>query len=98
MAFLLEGGELPAFEHTATRQLHLHRVDVAAVDHDLVVQVRPGREAGRANIADDLTLPYLGTLGHVAGECGHVAIAGGIAVGGPDPDELAVASFPADVL
>src|SRR5215468_6173963 len=60
--------------------------------------MRAGREAGRADIADDLTLPDLGALGHVPRECRLVAIAGGIAVRVADLDELAVAAFPTDLL
>src|SRR5262249_583266 len=52
----LERGELAAGELQPARNLDGHRVDELVVDQDLVVAVRAGGEAGRADIADDLAL------------------------------------------
>ena len=41
------------------RHLDRHRVDEAAVDQHLEVHVRARRQAGRADVADDLALPHL---------------------------------------
>src|SRR5439155_25738896 len=59
VALFLEAGEDRALEHAAARQADAHRVDEAAVDDDLVVHVRAGREAGRADEADHLALAHL---------------------------------------
>src|SRR3954466_13525154 len=74
VTLLLETCQQRAFEHPATRQLDLHRIDKAAVDQDLIMQMRTGRRAGWADIADPLSLPYLLALLHVARERRHVAI------------------------
>ena len=42
----LEGNEFVAVEHPAVRQTDSHGIDLGAVDHNLVMQVRPGRQAG----------------------------------------------------
>src|SRR5262245_35532248 len=60
LAFLFEASEHRALENAAARQLDAHRVNEAAVDQDLVVQVRACREAGRADKADHLALPHAG--------------------------------------
>src|SRR6266700_659162 len=46
IALVLEAGEQRAFEHPAARQPDAHRIDEAAVDQYLVVQVGAGRKAG----------------------------------------------------
>src|SRR4051794_12677079 len=58
VAFALKASEDRAFEHAAARQADAHRIDKAAVDDDLVVHVRAGREAGRADEADHLALAH----------------------------------------
>src|SRR3954449_9446218 len=58
VAFLLEARHHGPFEGTATRQLHPHRIDEPAIDQDFVVDVGAGRLPGRADEADDLTLPH----------------------------------------
>src|SRR5215472_1113255 len=80
LAVLLELGERAAVEHAAARQLDLHRIDETVVDQDLEVHVRAGREAGRADEADDLTLAHLRTNVEAAREGGHVAVGGLVAV------------------
>jgi len=62
------------------------------------MQVRSGRQSGRTDIADHLSLAHFLAGLHAAGESRHVAIGGLIAVGVPDADVLAVAAFPADLV
>src|SRR5262245_15450344 len=62
------------------------------------MQVRPGRQSGRADIADHLSLAHFLAGLQAAGESRHVAIGGLVAVGVPDADVLAVAAFPADLV
>ena len=95
---LLEARQHRAVEHAAARQLHAQRIDEAAVDQDLVVHVRAGREAGRADIADHLALAHARAGLRRARERGHVAVGGLVAVGMADADVLAVARLPADLL
>src|SRR5262249_385679 len=85
-AFLIESGEQRAVEYPAARQLDLHRIDEAPVDENLVMQVCPGRQSRRADIADHLPLADLLTGLQVTGESRHVAIGGLVAVGVPDAD------------
>src|SRR6185436_1786407 len=60
VALLLEGDEVVALEHLAVGQAHPHRIDLGAVDDQLVMEVRAGRQAARADITDDLALADLG--------------------------------------
>src|SRR5512147_3281817 len=98
LAFLFEARKHRAFEDAAARKLDPHRIDEAAVDQDLVVQVRAGREAGRADKADHLPLPHARALVDAAGVSRHVAVGGFVAIGVADTDVFAVAGFPADFL
>src|SRR4051794_38458631 len=50
LAVLVEAGEQRTVEHPAARQLDAQRIDEAAVHQDLIVDVRAGRKAGRADI------------------------------------------------
>src|SRR5262245_13449011 len=69
------------------------RIDRFAVDPRLVVQMRSGGAAGRADLADDLAgLDRMADLGVDAGE---VAVARRDAVAVVDLDHLAVAALPA---
>ena len=54
----LERGELLAFEIAPRRQLDAERIDLPVAHHDLVVQMRSGRNAGRADERDHLALPH----------------------------------------
>ena len=98
VALLVEAGDQRAFEYAATRQLDAQRIDEAAVHQDLVVHMRAGREAGRADIADHLALPYARARLCRACERRHVAVGGLVAIGVLDLDVFAVARFPADLL
>ena len=98
LALLVEAREQRAFEHAAARQLDAQRIDEAAVHQDLVVHVRAGREAGRADIADHLALADARAGLGRARERGHVAVGGLVAVGVVDADVFAVAALPADLL
>src|SRR5262249_17494755 len=97
-AFLFEAGEQPALQYPPARQLDLHRIDEAAVDQDFEMQVRPGRQSGRADIADHLSLAHFLAGLHAAGESRPVPLVAPLAVGCPDADVLAVAAFPADLV
>src|SRR5262245_18836527 len=69
------------------------RIDCFAVDPRLVMQMRSGGAAGRADLADDLAgLDRVADLGVDAGE---VAIACRQAVAVVDLDHLAIAALPA---
>src|SRR5262249_1567918 len=69
--------------------------DEAAVDLDLVVDVRAGRKAGGADIADHLALADALSDLDALRIRGHVAVGGLIAVRMLDADVLAVTAFPA---
>src|SRR5690606_10604720 len=58
LSLALEGDEVVSLQHPAGRQAHAHRVDLGAVDHQLVMEVRAGGEARLAEIADDLSLAH----------------------------------------
>ena len=62
------------------------------------MHVRAGRKAGRADEADDLALPHVAADIEAAGEGGHVAVGGLIAVGMADADIFAVAAFDPDLV
>src|SRR5690606_6532342 len=83
----LEGGEFGAAQDGALRHLGADRIDPLAALPDLVVQVRAGRRAGRADIGDHLALahllPGLPTLG-VARQVGVAGLPAAI-VAEPDP-------------
>src|SRR3546814_13922317 len=53
----LEILEFRSGKRHAARQLQAQRVGVALVQQHFVVQMRSGRTAGRADVADDLALP-----------------------------------------
>ena len=57
LALALELGQHAALEFAAARQ-RIPSDRRSAVDHDFVVEVRAGREAGRAEIADHLALAH----------------------------------------
>src|SRR5699024_5002457 len=46
------------------------------VDTVFVMQMRPGRQSGRADIADDIALLHLSADGLPGRKAGHVAVAG----------------------
>ena len=84
VALLLEARQHRAFQLAPARQLDAHRIDEAAVDADLVMHVRAGRQAGRADEADHLALAHVLAFVDAAREGAHVAIGGLVAVGVAD--------------
>src|SRR5262245_31423343 len=58
-ALALEIVEDRSIQLAAARKFDAHRIDEAAVDQHLVMQMRAGRQPGRADIADHLTLANL---------------------------------------
>src|SRR5262245_13238978 len=71
-------------------QQELLRIDRVAVDARLIVQMRPGRAAGRADLADGLTHSDLLADLHV--DFGQMAVARRKAVAVVDFDQIAVAA------
>lgn len=65
-----------------------------SVYEDFVVKMRPGREAGLPEVADDLALPDARAFGHAAGEAGKVIVGRDIAIGMLDFDAASVARIP----
>ena len=80
------------------RHLDRQRIDEARIDQHLVVKVRAGGEAGRADIADDLALAHLLAGGDALAEAQHVAVGGVIAVGMADAHVVAVLALAARLL
>ena len=73
-AFDLERGKrLVAVRDLPSGRAHPHRVDLATVDDQFVVQVRTGRQSGRSDIADDLPLPDPGPRRNALGDLGSGA-------------------------
>ena len=97
-ALLLELGELPSLELALARHLDLKRIDEAAVDQHLVVQVRARGEAGGSDVADDLALAHLDAGRDALREAQHVSVGGVIAVGVADADVVAVLALAARLL
>src|SRR5580700_2088990 len=98
LARFLEHGERCSFKHAPARQFDRHRVHEAIVDQDLEMDVGAGRQAGRADEADDLALADAAADIEPAGEGGHVAVSGLVAVRMADADIFAVAAFDADLV
>src|SRR6187549_1698834 len=98
LALLLEARQHRAFEHAAARQADTHRIDEAAIDHDLVVDMRAGRQAGRADEADHLSLAYALARLDAARKRRHVAVGGLVAVVMLHAHVFAVAAFPAHLV
>src|SRR5262245_46037860 len=80
-SLFLEVVELPCDEPAFSRRFELRRIDEAAVDQHLVMQVRTRRHAALADEADELTLPHLGSDADVRPEAIHVTVGGVIAIG-----------------
>src|SRR5579863_4286395 len=97
-AVLLETGERIAVKHAAARQLDPHRIDEAAIDDDFEMDVRAGRQSGRADEADDLALAHAAADLEPARERGHVAIGGLITVVVAKANVFAVAALEPDLL
>src|SRR5580692_6857553 len=62
------------------------------------MHMRAGRQAGRADEADDLALPHFRADVEALGESRHVAVSGFVAVGVADADIFAVAALEPDLL
>ena len=76
------------------RQRDGQRVAMLAADAEFVVQVRPGRETGHADVADGLALVHAFAVPD-PGEARQVAIGGADFLVVLDHHEVAVARFPA---
>ena len=94
-SFTLEGFEFVAFQHPPNRQADPHRVDLAVVDHQLVVKMGSGRQACAADIADHLTLAHLHARLDAFADPALVVVGCFVAVGVTDDRLFAVAAGPA---
>src|SRR5207249_6325140 len=83
----------PLFPYTTLFRSLALRVGGPAIDEEFVVEMRPGRETGRADVADRLAL--LDPLAQVqpAGERGEMPVARADPVRMPELDHIAVAAF-----
>src|SRR5690606_17078918 len=93
-----EAGQGGPAERRGDREVGLERVRMLAGDAELVVQVRAGREAGAADVADDRALGDLVALAQVAREAAHVGVQGRILAVVLDDHDPAVATLGADEL
>src|SRR5690554_2702859 len=74
----IEAGQGGLAERRRDRQVGLEGIRVVPADAELVVQVRAGRIAGTADVADHRALGDLVALAQVARETAHVGVQGGI--------------------
>src|SRR5690348_11069750 len=63
-----------ARQRARARQDHLARIAVDAIDAEFIVQVRAGREARAADVADDLALLHAAAVAEARPEARHVAV------------------------
>src|SRR4051812_11732595 len=90
-----DGGERLPRAVGGDRQAGRARVDAAAVVEDLVEEVRPGREARRADRADHLALADVGADAQARPDAGEVSVAGAKPARVAEPDVAAVVAVPA---
>src|SRR3546814_1037681 len=64
-----------------------------AGDLELIMQMRAGGKAGCANVANDLTLLYSGSITHTFGKTLHVRIQGAVALAVLDDHRVAIAAL-----
>src|SRR5207302_11512161 len=88
-----EGLQLRPFDPRLADEPDRQRIDRDAAAMDLVVEVRPGREAARPDVADQLALSD--PLAGIGDDPAHVRIAGRPAVAVGDADLPAIAAGPA---
>src|SRR5262245_14960138 len=87
-----ELGAQLAPERRAVAQVDAARVSRHAVHPELIMQVRPAREAGRADVADGLAPLDARAHPDSPGEPSQVSIARGDAVPMPELDQVSVAA------
>ena len=80
-------------ERISDRQFRRERVDMLAVDTELVVKMGAGCQPGLADVADDLALLDAAAGGDFGGEARHVAIQRGVFATVLDDDDLAVTAL-----
>ena len=91
LALAFEFGHLRAIELFIARQFDAQRIDIIVIDHDLVMQMRAGRQARIAEITDHLTLPDLHTFIDARGKGRQMIIGGDKIVIVLDLDAAAIA-------
>src|SRR5690606_989016 len=84
-------------ERRGVGQLHRDGVTVHAVETEFVVKMRAAREAGHADVADELPLPHATTDAESRCESRHMAIQGRDIPAVLDFDRVAVAPLAAAV-
>src|SRR5262249_61178914 len=89
--------QILALQLLARRQLDALRVDLAAIDQHLEMQMRAGRLAGHADIGDHLTLMHAAANMEPAGESADMAIGRGIGRVVLDADIIPIAREGADL-
>src|SRR5262249_55529367 len=92
-----EALQVLALQLLACRQLDALRVDLAAVDQHLEMQMRAGRLAGHADIGDDLALAHAAADMEPAGEAADMAIGRGVGRVVLDADIIPIAREGADL-
>src|SRR5205085_10701097 len=85
----LEVAHVAAEEPAPTRNLDRRRIDLHAVDADLVVKVRSRRHAGCTAVRDDLSLPDMRAWMDARGKARKMAVGCRIAVAVVEQDEIA---------
>ena len=93
-----ERGQLLALEIAPRRQLHAERIDLVVAHQHLVVQMRSGRHAGRADEGDHLTLAHAHAAFEAARVTRKVSVRGLVGRAVPDADIFSVPAVPADEL
>src|ERR1700683_531821 len=98
LAILFKLSERSALEHASPRQFDGHRIDEAVVDQDFKVDVRGGGKSGRADEADDLSLPHVTADLESARESGHMPVGGLITIGVIDPHVFSITALEANLV
>src|SRR5262249_51540972 len=97
-ARLAEADHLRPLELAADRGLHADRVHLRAAADDLVMQMRAGGAAGRADITDDLALTHARAGAHRGDDAAHMRIGRSELGVVADADVIAVGAVPAGLL
>jgi len=86
---------LRPFKGLTRGQVDAQRIDLFAIDMDLVVKVRAGGISGAADIADDLSLADPGAGGYAAVDAAEMRIGRRMPTVMADADVSSIAAIPA---
>ena len=89
----MEPSQLAWRQRRRARQGDRERVAVFATDTEFVMKMRPGGDAGGADVADDVALDNPGTLANACGKARQVAIDRLVAALMPQDDHVAIAAL-----